>query len=261
MIRAAARKQPAVRALAQSPAQAAPASPWSAAAARPGRRDRTCCSATGSTPASWSRRTTTAAPCSASATGHSAGRRRKTRRIRRVFRSFRIRRPCRRRGPGPPGHRRPDLFAAVGNPIAASGGSDPETLTAIKLSAPRAFKRQRQAVTAEDYAAFAESHPDVQRAVAELRWTGSWRTIFIAVDRRGGRRVDAAFRTSCWPSSNLVAWLAMTWRSGALLRAARRLAGGLRRPGALRRSDRGGPARPLRVPKQQVGRRRLLQPR
>jgi hypothetical protein len=87
----------------------------------------------------------------------------------------------------------PDLIAGISNPVPATGGADPQTLTSIKLSAPRAFKRQRRAVTAEDYAAFAQAHPDVQRAVAERRWTGSWHTVFLVVDRRGGREVDAAF--------------------------------------------------------------------
>ena len=35
--------------------------------------------------------------------------------------------------------------------------------------------------------------PRVQRAAATLRWTGSWHTVFITVDRRGGGAVDADF--------------------------------------------------------------------
>jgi hypothetical protein len=89
----------------------------------------------------------------------------------------------------------PDLFAGVSNPIGAVGGGEPQTLTSIKLGAPRAFKRQRRAVTAQDYADFAQQHPEVQRAVAERRWTGSWLTHFLAIDRRGGREVDVAFET------------------------------------------------------------------
>jgi hypothetical protein len=38
-----------------------------------------------------------------------------------------------------------------------------------------------------------ELHPEVQRAAATLRWTGSWHTIYLTVDRVGGRPVDAAF--------------------------------------------------------------------
>jgi hypothetical protein len=33
----------------------------------------------------------------------------------------------------------------------------------------------------------------VQRAAATFRWTGSWRTVFLTIDRRGGADVDPAF--------------------------------------------------------------------
>jgi hypothetical protein len=33
----------------------------------------------------------------------------------------------------------------------------------------------------------------VQRAAARFRWTGSWYTVFVSIDRKGGRPVDAAF--------------------------------------------------------------------
>jgi predicted phage baseplate assembly protein len=58
---------------------------------------------------------------------------------------------------------------------------------------PSAFRRLERAVTPEDYATLAQRHPQVQRAQATLRWTGSWRTVFLTVDRTGGRPVDAAF--------------------------------------------------------------------
>ena len=48
-------------------------------------------------------------------------------------------------------------------------------------------------MTAADYAEVAERHPDVQRAAATFRWTGSWYTVFLTVDRFGGRPVDADF--------------------------------------------------------------------
>ncbi|WP_322513370.1 putative baseplate assembly protein [Chloroflexus sp.] len=84
---------------------------------------------------------------------------------------------------------------AVRNPLPALGGSTPEALEAIRQYAPQAFRRQERAVTPADYATMAERHPAVQRAVATRRWTGSWYTIFITVDRRGGLPVDAAFET------------------------------------------------------------------
>ena len=82
------------------------------------------------------------------------------------------------------------------NPLPAQGGAEPETLDAIRLNAPEAFRTQERAVTTDDYARAAERHPDVQRAAARLRWTGSWYTVFLMVDRRGGKPLDAAFKAT-----------------------------------------------------------------
>jgi Baseplate J-like protein len=81
----------------------------------------------------------------------------------------------------------------VWNPLAACGGVDPQPLAQARLYAPQAFRRQERAVTADDYAAVTEREPRVQRAVATRRWTGSWYTMFITVDRRGSDEVDAEF--------------------------------------------------------------------
>jgi hypothetical protein len=90
----------------------------------------------------------------------------------------------------------PGLYGGVRNPLPATGGAAAESEVAIKIAAPRAFRRQRRAVTPEDYAAAAESFPGVQRATAERRWTGSWHTMFLYLDRIGGRPVDDAFETA-----------------------------------------------------------------
>jgi predicted phage baseplate assembly protein len=93
----------------------------------------------------------------------------------------------------------PDLMLGVSrvrNPLPARGGAAPEPADAIRLNAPEAFRVQERAVTADDYARLAERHPQVQRAAARLRWTGSWHTVFLTVDRRGGLDVDASFRTA-----------------------------------------------------------------
>jgi hypothetical protein len=106
--------------------------------------------------------------------------------------------PAGRIGSGAIGHiitGDPTLIASITNPLPATGGDAVETMTAIKLAAPRAFKIQKRAVTAQDYADVANQHPDIQRAVAERRWIGSWHTMFIAVDRKGGRDTDADFET------------------------------------------------------------------
>ena len=86
-----------------------------------------------------------------------------------------------------------DGVLGVRNPLPAVGGVEPESLQEVRQYAPQAFRRQERAVTADDYAAVAERHPDVQRAVATRRWSGSWYTIFLTVDRLHGLPVDAAF--------------------------------------------------------------------
>ena len=70
---------------------------------------------------------------------------------------------------------------------------NPELSEQVRLYAPQAFRTQERAVTAEDYALMAQRHPDVQKAVATLRWTGSWKTVFITIDRKGGRPVSPEF--------------------------------------------------------------------
>jgi predicted phage baseplate assembly protein len=82
----------------------------------------------------------------------------------------------------------------VRNPLPALGGVDPETLREVKLYAPQAFRVQQRAVTEADYAEIAERHPEVHRAVATRRWTGSWYTVFLTVERKNGLDVDEAFR-------------------------------------------------------------------
>lgn len=79
------------------------------------------------------------------------------------------------------------------NPLPAKGGADPEDAEDIRRDAPEAFRTQERAVTPEDYAEVTERHPSVQRAAATFRWTGSWYTVFLTVDRKGGGEVDAAY--------------------------------------------------------------------
>lgn len=84
----------------------------------------------------------------------------------------------------------------VRNPLPACGGSEPEALEQVRLQAPSAFQTQERCVTAEDYRVMAERHPAVREAAVDLRWTGGWHTAFVAVVRRGGAPIDAAFRLS-----------------------------------------------------------------
>lgn len=84
-------------------------------------------------------------------------------------------------------------ISEVTNPLAARGGLEPESVERVRQDAPVAFRTQERAVTPADYAEVAERHAGVERAAATLRWTGSWRTVFLTVDRRGGLDVDKKF--------------------------------------------------------------------
>lgn len=98
-------------------------------------------------------------------------------------------------------------IGAVRNPIPAVGGVDMETIEQVRQLAPQAFHSELfRAVTAEDWAQAARRVAGVAGAVATYRWTGSWTTIFVAVDpsdRRdlvdlpnGRTRLDPAFEQS-----------------------------------------------------------------
>jgi hypothetical protein len=89
-----------------------------------------------------------------------------------------------------------DGITRVRNPLPATGGVEPVELARARMDAPQAFRRQERAVTAEDYAEVAVRDARVQRAVATRRWTGSWHTVFITVDRRGAEAMDPAFEDS-----------------------------------------------------------------
>lgn len=79
---------------------------------------------------------------------------------------------------------------AVRNPLPATGGTDPESSESVRQFAPQAFRVQERAVTEADWVEVAQRHPDVQRAAAQFRWTGSWHTVFLTIDRRGGLPVE-----------------------------------------------------------------------
>ena len=82
------------------------------------------------------------------------------------------------------------------NPLPASGGTDPETDDQIRRRAPQAFLAQERSVTMADYEAIAETNPQVDQAVASLRWTGSWYSVFIAVEPKGGGNLSAGLQAN-----------------------------------------------------------------
>lgn len=87
------------------------------------------------------------------------------------------------------------IIGKVRNPISATGGVDPESIDQVRQYAPYAFLKQKRAVTESDYEGILIMHPEVQRARATLKWTGSWYTVFIAVDRKGSLELDNKFKS------------------------------------------------------------------
>lgn len=88
----------------------------------------------------------------------------------------------------------PDKILSIYNPLPATGGTEMESIEVVRNRAPVAFRRQERAVTMADYEqASRKAMPGIQRSAATLRWTGSWRTVFLTVDRLGGKTADAGF--------------------------------------------------------------------
>ncbi|MFC9454620.1 putative baseplate assembly protein [Streptomyces sp. NPDC056983] len=80
----------------------------------------------------------------------------------------------------------------VRNPLPAIGGVEPEPVEQARQLAPLDLRRTRlRAVTAEDYAELASALPGVQRAAAEIRWTGSVQEAHVAIDAYGSAEPPA----------------------------------------------------------------------
>lgn len=85
--------------------------------------------------------------------------------------------------------------ASLTNPLPAAGGVDPESNEHVRQNAPVALLTQERCVTPADYAARAMQMPGVARAAATFRWTGSWLTMFVTIERDDNVAVDASFKT------------------------------------------------------------------
>ncbi|MGZ4798529.1 MAG: hypothetical protein ACXVL8_02685 [Acidimicrobiia bacterium] len=71
----------------------------------------------------------------------------------------------------------------VRNPIPARDGIDAELIEEVRQHAPAEFRAtQFRAVTEHDYEQAALRIAGVAGAVARFRWTGSWYTVFVAID-------------------------------------------------------------------------------
>ena len=69
------------------------------------------------------------------------------------------------------------------NPFDVTNGREPEPVAEILRRVPQAYRyRQLRAITLADYENRAAELPEVARAFAQYRWTGSWRTVQVAID-------------------------------------------------------------------------------
>ncbi len=81
----------------------------------------------------------------------------------------------------------------VRNPLPARGGTDPEPIADAKLFAPHLFRKTlERAIVAADYEQIAERNSKVQRASADLEWTGSWYEADVAIDPLGTETASPA---------------------------------------------------------------------
>lgn len=79
----------------------------------------------------------------------------------------------------------PTQIRSVRNPLAAAGGSDPESMEHIRQYAPFSFQSEQRCVTEEDYGTTAATFPNIRQARGVMRWTGSWYTASTAVEPVG----------------------------------------------------------------------------
>lgn len=85
--------------------------------------------------------------------------------------------------------------ATVWNPFDVTDGRDPEPAAEIIRRVPEAFRaRQLRAVTPADYVRRAEEVDGVARAAARYAWTGSWRTVQVAIDPVGTHVLEQELR-------------------------------------------------------------------
>lgn len=89
----------------------------------------------------------------------------------------------------------PKTIDSVSNPFPAIGGVEPESIELVRQKAPVAFRTLERAVTSEDYEKVSLRCSDtIQQTACTFRWTGSWRTAFLTIDRLGGKEVDNTFK-------------------------------------------------------------------
>jgi len=81
------------------------------------------------------------------------------------------------------------------NPFDVTNGREPEPVAEILRRVPQAYRyRQLRAITLKDYENRAAELPEVDRAAARYYWTGSWRTVQVAIDPVGTSILEPELR-------------------------------------------------------------------
>ena len=100
------------------------------------------------------------------------------------------------------------VVLGVRNPLPATGGTDPESISAAKAAVPGAFLAgQPRALVAADYTALAEQVTGVRRAATVLRWNGRRYLADVAVQPAAGedpsQELLAAVHEALWPARRI----------------------------------------------------------
>ena len=85
-------------------------------------------------------------------------------------------------------------ITGVRNLLPAHGGTAMESMASVRSKAPFAYRKQERAVTETDYGEVTERLSGIQKAEATFRWTGSWHTVFLTIDRELGLAVGDSFK-------------------------------------------------------------------
>lgn len=86
---------------------------------------------------------------------------------------------------------RPLGVQSVSNPVAASGGTDPESAEDIRGNAALGLRTLGRIVSMQDHEDFARAFGGIAKALASWSWQGQARGVFLTVAGIGGSEVEA----------------------------------------------------------------------
>jgi hypothetical protein len=85
---------------------------------------------------------------------------------------------------------RPPGLRGVTNPLAASGGADPQDLAHARINAPLTALTLDRIVSLDDYQSFAQAFAGVGKAQAVALWSGQIEKVYITVAAADGTSID-----------------------------------------------------------------------